>query len=386
MGSAHATTAELRKQVFPRRLAGSSKRKSMPKSTTVAAYAGVFLLVISMVAIGYQPPQKIDSVANAVSVPTASTTTQPSVSVDQLVATNVAAGIAERANLPVAPDIANLSVSLAAESQLTTTSSTDVISKPQIIEPTANNDTIKTYTAKPGDTAETVAAQFGLSTDTIKWANNLSSDAIDAGKQLTILPVDGILYTVKSGDTPQSIADTYQSNSDQIISFNDLELSGLTVGQQIIVPAGVLPVDQRPGYVAPQDAASQGSYLGGFSTVNAQIASVSAGNRYAFGNCTWYAYERRMQLGRPVGSYWGNASTWAMYARAAGYLVNNTPAVGAVMQNGGGFDGYGHVAIVESVNSDGSITISEMNYAGNFDRVTSRTVGADEVGQYNYIH
>ncbi|MDB5186725.1 MAG: hypothetical protein JWM07_197, partial [Candidatus Saccharibacteria bacterium] len=29
--------------------------KGGPKSTTIAAYSGVFLLVMSMVAIGYQP-------------------------------------------------------------------------------------------------------------------------------------------------------------------------------------------------------------------------------------------------------------------------------------------------------------------------------------------
>jgi surface antigen len=53
------------------------------------------------------------------------------------------------------------------------------------------------------------------------------------------------------------------------------------------------------------------------------------------------------------------------------------------MQNGGG---AGHVAIVESVNADGSITISEMNYAGNFNRVTSRTVSAGSAAGFNFIH
>ncbi len=43
-------------------------------------------------------------------------------------------------------------------------------------------------------------------------------------------------------------------------------------------------------------------------------------------NCTWYVYERRLQLGRPISSFWGNANTWATSARAAGFVVNNTPA------------------------------------------------------------
>jgi surface antigen len=335
-----------------------------------------------MVAIGYQPPQKVDVVANAADTTQSALTTPNQPSVDQLVATNIAAGIAERAELPIAKNVANLSVSLSAESELSQ-SSNNIVSKPQIVQPTADGREMRKYTAKAGDTVQSVAQNFGISPDTIKWANNLASDAIEQGKELTIPPVDGVVYTVREGDSVDSVAAKYQADKSRITSFNDLELGGLTPGRTIIVPGGVLPANERPGYVEPSRGASQGAYGGGYSTINAQIARASAGNKYAFGNCTWYAYERRLQLGRPVGSYWGNAATWTMYARAAGYLVNNTPDVGSVMQNGGG---YGHVAIVESVNSDGSLTISEMNYAGNFNRVTSRTVSAGEAAGFTYIH
>src|SRR5690606_16287305 len=80
-------------------------RRSL-SSTTVASYIGAFLFIITIVAIGYQPPQPnlTDSVANAVTPQTlasaSSDTSAPSV--DQLVATRVAAGIAERAELPIA--------------------------------------------------------------------------------------------------------------------------------------------------------------------------------------------------------------------------------------------------------------------------------------------
>ena len=389
MGSSQATTAELKQQVFARYK--KSGRKASPRSTTIAAYTGVFLLIMTMVAIGYQPPQKMDTVANAVSTQGVSSNTDSSVataqpSVDQVVATNIAANIAERAGLPIATSVANLSVSLTAEHQIAQ-SSDNIIDKPEIIQPTADSRTVQHYTAQPGDTAETIAAKYGISSDTLKWANNLATDAITAGASLTIPPTDGVLYAVKAGDTLQSIASKYQASSDRIVAFNDLELSGLTVGSTIVIPGGVLPVDERPGYVSPTQAVSQGAYNGGYSTIDAQIASASAGNRYDFGNCTWYAYERRVQLGRPVGSFWGNAATWAAYARAAGYRVDNTPEVGAVAQWNayqGGAGYAGHVAIVESVNGDGSITISEMNFDYNFDRVTSRTIPASSVS--NYIH
>lgn len=360
--------------------------KSGPKSTTIAAYAGVFLLIISMVAIGYQPPQRMEAVANAAD-PQQNLTNPNQPSVDELVATNIAAGIAERAELPIAPNVANLSVSLSAESELAQ-SSNNIVSKPQIVQPTADGRDVKQYTAKTGDTVPVVAQKFGVSPETIRWANNLNSDALEENRQVIVPPVDGVVYTVHEGDTVDSVASKYQADKTRIVAFNDLELAGLTPGKTIIIPGGVLPENERPGYIAPRRGSVRGGVTtGGYTNVNSSIARASAGNRYAFGNCTWYAYERRMQLGRPVGSFWGNAATWATYARSAGYAVDNKPAVGDVAQwdayQGGSYYA-GHVAIVESVNSDGSLTVSEMNYVGNFNRVTSRTIPAYTVS--HFIH
>src|SRR5699024_1569822 len=73
-------------------------------------------------------------------------------------------------------------------------------------------------------------------------------------------------------------------------------------------------------------------------------------NVFPAGECVWYAFDKRTQLGKGVGQ-WGNASNWANAARSEGYSVNNTPSVGAIMQtnaNSNGAGGYGHVAIVDS--------------------------------------
>ena len=48
--------------------------------------------------------------------------------------------------------------------------------------------------------------------------------------------------------------------------------------------------------------------------------------------------------------------------RVHGYTVNNTPEKGSILQTSEG--SYGHVAYVESVGSNGSVTVSEMNYSG----------------------
>ncbi len=102
----------------------------------------------------------------------------------------------------------------------------------------------------------------------------------------------------------------------------------------------------------------------------------------------WKAYE---YAGVSLG--WGNAYSWDDGARAAGYLVDKTPAPNTIGQ----VDGYpyGHVFWVESVNDDGSINVTEYNnsyatylYSGSmhYGDFGARTIPANEIWQYNYIH
>lgn len=305
-------------------------------------------------------------------------------SVDQLLATDIAANLATSTDMYVAKNVTELSASLAVKSELAQTSDA-TISKPQLVQPTISGHSVTTYKTKPGDTVQSIAATNGITTDTLKWANNMTSDAVEPNRDLVILPVDGVLYTVKQGDTTDSIASTYRSDATRIVPFNDLEISGLVPGKQIIIPGGVLPDNQRPGAAAAAAAraAGVGVNSGDLYTVNSGF-KMTSGNGYAYGYCTWYAYERRAQLGRPVGGNWGNASSWAAYARMSGFRVDHTPEVGAVMQNGGG---AGHVAIVEQVLPDGSVVLSEMNYAGGWNKVTrGRVVSAGQASSYNFIH
>lgn len=80
---------------------------------------------------------------------------------------------------------------------------------------------------------------------------------------------------------------------------------------------------------------------------------------YAKGNCTWYVYARRKQIGKPVPTTLGNGGDWAANAKAQGLPTGAQPQVGAAYstQNGG----YGHIMFVEAVYTDGSFTVSEMN-------------------------
>jgi len=108
-------------------------------------------------------------------------------------------------------------------------------------------------------------------------------------------------------------------------------------------------------------------------------------DEYAFGNCTYWAALRRTQIGEPIPNTWGNATTWAINAILDDYEVNHTPTPGAIMQTPYAAGGLGHVAFVESVNTDGSWYISEMNAVG-FDEVDYKTMPSSATTEYSFIH
>lgn len=334
------------------------------------SYAAVLALIASVVSVGYQSPvqQQMNSRGAGTSVIEAE-----QLSVDQIAAANLAASTAQVADLSIASNVANLSISLNAKENLSQ-SDDNLLTKPQIVQPNAQRG-ITNYRTVTGDTAQSVAARFGLTVETVKWANNLATDAVSPDVTLAIPGTNGVIYTAKNGDTIPTLAQKYGADAARIISYNDLEVSGLTPGMRIVIPGGILPENERPRL--PVISSSSG----GIARISGASAAV-AGNKYDYGYCTWYVYNKRAQIGRPVGSFWGNAVTWASYARSSGYTVNNTPEVGAVLQNGGG---YGHVAFVESVGGDGSVTVSEMNYAG-WNVVSTRTISAGQASGYNYIH
>ncbi len=341
---------------------------------------------MGVISAGYQSPQPTLRQVSSPSAPSftaANSDKDKAPSVDEIVATNIAASITERTGLPIASNVASSEISLNAKSELTQIDE-KVVSKPQIIQSDNASREIQTYVAKAGDNVEDVAFKYNISENTLKWANNLDSDALESGRKLTILPVNGVKHKVTAGDTVKSLAKMYKTSESRIISFNDLELSKPKKGQHLIIPNGILPETDRPGYTDPRTSTSISSGIGssGYPIVRNNM-NVTAGNRYAFGNCTSYAYERRGELGRPIGSFWGDGGSWAYSAQAAGFTVNNTPKPGSIQVT---YGSPGHVAIVESVAPNGDITLSEMNYGGNFNRVTSRTMSAGQAQGYGYVH
>lgn len=142
--------------------------------------------------------------------------------------------------------------------------------------------------------------------------------------------------------------------------------------EEVVEPEPVVEEAQEPAFQAPASP----------------VASYGT-NWYPHGECTWYAFERRKQLGKPASGSWGNAYNWASAARSQGLAVNNTPSVGAIIQTNAwsnGAHGFGHVGVVEQVNPDGSIMISEMNWSNGLGGKSFRTLSASQAANHNFIH
>ncbi len=300
-----------------------------------------------------------------------------SISVDEVTSANVAKIIANDANIIVADNVNNLASNVEAKVNLSI-SEQSYVAKPQIVETNAKtSEDIVDYVAKDGDTVKSIAGKFGITEDTVREANDLTGSLVAEGKKLKILPVSGLLYEVKSGDTAVKLAEKYSSNEEDIISFNDAEVSGLVAGEQIIIPGGKKP--------APIPVVTFASFAPVYSGPVATSTPTYGGNGYVWGNCTWYVSNRRAELGRSVPNQLGNAGSWGYLAASFGMKVNNTPAPGAVFVEPYG-SYLGHVGVVERVNPDGSILISEMNYGWALGVYHERTIPAGSVGSYQYIH
>lgn len=340
----------------------------------------LFIAVIVVLTIGFRPGNQATSVVNHVS-----RTEDRTPTVDEVASVNVAATVATTADYLVANNVTELANTVEVKNSLAQSTDADYLSKPQFVDEGQRSGVIK-YVAKEGDNVANIASQFEISEQTVKWANDLTDNTIETGRELFIPATDGIVYTVKEGDTPESLADKYQSSATQIISFNDAELGGLQAGQIIVVPGGVLPENEQPGFVETTTPAPVATTTADTSSGFAFGSTpVFGGNGYAYGYCTYYAAAKRAEIGRPIPNNWGNATTWDEGARAMGMRVDQTPEVGAIFQVDGGWMGYGHVGIVEEVRPDGSFVVSEMNAAG-WNVISGREFSAGEAAGFDFIH
>jgi len=111
----------------------------------------------------------------------------------------------------------------------------------------------------------------------------------------------------------------------------------------------------------------------GYDPTSSGVTTLPGGgslNRFAFGQCTYWANYRYHQLTGYWVDWLGNAYQWAAGAQAAGWIVSSKPNLKGpsiiVLQSGvEGASYFGHVAVVEKVNSNGSVLTSNFNWYAN---------------------
>lgn len=115
-----------------------------------------------------------------------------------------------------------------------------VFDVPEVNKPidTSSHEVVK-HIVSPGETLSEIASFYDLKLNTILWANGLTTKStLRAGKELVILPVDGVRHTVSKGETLGGIANKYKADSSLIAEFNGIDPSKLSVGKKILIPGG----------------------------------------------------------------------------------------------------------------------------------------------------
>ncbi|GCF06634.1 hypothetical protein KDI_01980 [Dictyobacter arantiisoli] len=117
--------------------------------------------------------------------------------------------------------------------------------------------------------------------------------------------------------------------------------------------------------VQPQDAQTSAADYGSL-------------NRFFYGQCTYWVNKRYHQVTGHWIPWLGNAYQWAYQAPAYGWNISDIPnphgaSIMVFSPYTEGAGAYGHVAVVERVNDDGSILTSNWNWDGAWATLTWRT-------------
>ena len=246
-------------------------------------------------------------------------------------------------------------------------------------------------TVKAGDTLYAIATAHNTTVNALASANGLSNiNMIFVGQQLqlpgtsanntapatnnnasanttTSAGASNATYTVKAGDSLWGIANSNGMTLSELLSLNGLQANSYIFPGDSLKISGAGAATATPSAPATDNSQYSANTNNNWGTVDNGYTNsnntVSSTNTYPYGQCTWYV---KGDLNW-VGNYWGNAVDWASTAVAAGHTVNSVPTVGSIAYFAAGVQGassYGHVAVVDSVNADFTVTISEANYAG----------------------
>jgi surface antigen/nucleoid-associated protein YgaU len=210
-------------------------------------------------------------------------------------------------------------------------------------------------------------------------------------------------YYVRSDDTPSGIALRELGNANrwrEILKkdnnvLSDWDTRNLQTGQLLWLPIGYqsgIGKSVIPSFPSPNPSGVSRSTIGIPINLNSSFYTndnLFWKSGYGGPNCTWYANGRLKELGyraSALDKMLGNAHQWDDQARKAGIPVTNKAQVGAIAvwePNHGGAGRLGHVAVVEQINPDGSLLISESNWLGKM--YNTRTISGNKLPDHFVI-
>lgn len=132
---------------------------------------------------------------------------------------------------------------------------------------------------------------------------------------------------------------------------------------------GNIAAQQATATAVTQDGYDAGAQTYGGIPAAPQGSGGGGLGRFFYGQCTYWANMRYHQLTGVWVPWLGNANQWTAGAINSGWVVSGTPKVPSIIVLQAGVQGagyYGHVAVVEKINADGSVLTSNWNWAGNW--------------------
>lgn len=224
------------------------------------------------------------------------------------------------------------------------------------------------------------SAQAASTNDTN--TSNANQQQVQQANEAVPAPEPPKVYKVVKGDSLSKIAKAHETTWNRLFNKNTqiADPNIININDDIVIPKAdeVLAERALPTAVTPPAPQAEPKPSNRVAKpqpkrqVTSQKRGNSAGNGYVAGYCTWYAKSRRPDLPNNL----GNANTWVARARAQGIATGSAPRAGAIGQQGM------HVVYIESVNGNGTVTVSEMNFKGR-GIISSRTVPAST---FQYIY
>ncbi len=237
------------------------------------------------------------------------------------------------------------------------------------IEMLAGSDNIADYVDKQ-EQRSSLSSQLTDTVDTInKQKDELEVAKVDQERVLVDLQKSQDTLQQKEAEKADLIAKTQndQNAYNSLVSDRQAKQLQAMQQQQAAIEAAIRAAGG--GRTATVIPGSSGGYPWNSNNCYIDANAWSYGGAdgagtdgYGYGcrQCVSYVAWRVGQERGYVPLNWGNANDWVANGQNAGYTVSRTPRAGSAGVIYGGQ--YGHIVWVDSVNGDGTLTVSQYNY------------------------